>query len=195
MSNATGSRLGRTKSKLLIGLLLSALAALVMSIWSAPGASADTAYPPPPTDCHLKMGIVAVNGQYALSPGQTFTVSGDGFNPGASVEIDLYSTPVQVGSTTTTASGTFNTTVTIPQNIATGSHQLEFSSDGDVCAQGNLYYGSTSSSGGISATGDPTSGSGGLAFTGFATLTAATVGGLVLLSGLLFLLLGRRRRA
>lgn len=59
--------------------------------------------------------------------GQTITVSGTGFAPGASVDITLEPGAVKLGSTTADATGAISALVTIPASISPGDYRLKAS--------------------------------------------------------------------
>jgi hypothetical protein len=56
--------------------------------------------------------------------GGPITVSGGGFMPSTELTIELHSTPVVLGTTTTDGFGNYTTTVTIPADTEPGVHQL-----------------------------------------------------------------------
>jgi alpha-L-fucosidase len=56
--------------------------------------------------------------------GGTVTVHGDGFMPGTDVDVTLHSTPVQLGTFTTDATGSFTADVTIPTGTTPGAHTI-----------------------------------------------------------------------
>jgi hypothetical protein len=56
--------------------------------------------------------------------GGTVTVSGGGFAASTELTIELHSTPVLLGTTTTDASGNYSAVVTIPVDTAPGAHSL-----------------------------------------------------------------------
>ena len=58
------------------------------------------------------------------APGQSVTVSGRGFPPGAPLAAELFSDPVQLGTTVADASGRFQMVVTVPLGTAPGLHTL-----------------------------------------------------------------------
>jgi LPXTG-motif cell wall-anchored protein len=62
--------------------------------------------------------------------GTSFVVSGAGSLPGATVEVDLHSIPVLLGTTTVAPDGTFALTVTIPKDTAVGTHEVIATLDG-----------------------------------------------------------------
>jgi hypothetical protein len=57
-------------------------------------------------------------------PGQQVTVSGSGYEPGATVEVTLTSTPVLLTTTTADGGGAISATVTIPLGTDPGAHTL-----------------------------------------------------------------------
>lgn len=61
--------------------------------------------------------------------GETYTVTGDGFAPGAEVTLQLFSDPVPLGTTTTDTTGAFSSTVTIPPTTP-GDHTVVASGAG-----------------------------------------------------------------
>ncbi len=54
------------------------------------------------------------------------TLEGSGFEPGSEVTFTIFSTPKHLGTTTTTALGTFKITFTLPAGL-TGTHRIEAS--------------------------------------------------------------------
>jgi hypothetical protein len=68
-----------------------------------------------------------------VEPGGTLTVSGKGFVASVPVDIWLHSTPVLLGQTNVSASGSFAKQVTIPSTTTPGMHEVVVStSNGDV---------------------------------------------------------------
>ena len=69
---------------------------------------------------------VEQNGQTTnpVAPGSTVTVSGEGFASGATVGLDIQSTPTSLGTTTAGGSGSISATVTIPSSISAGPHTI-----------------------------------------------------------------------
>ncbi len=113
-----------------------------------------------------------------VSRGSQVTVTAGGFAAGESVEIWLHSTPVKLLSTTASADGTVSATVTVPSGTDIGAHKIEVRGS----ASGSVYASLTVIDG--------------LAVTGFDT-TTTTVAGLgatvLLLGGIGFVLMARRR--
>jgi hypothetical protein len=56
--------------------------------------------------------------------GQETVAYGQGYAPGASVELWLHSTPVHLATVTAGADGAFRTTIRIPSGTVPGSHQV-----------------------------------------------------------------------
>ncbi|MDQ2660676.1 MAG: family 78 glycoside hydrolase catalytic domain [Actinomycetota bacterium] len=75
-----------------------------------------------------QVGMRAVVGgsisQADVKPGDTITVTGEGFAPGESVTIDLRSQSVRLGEAVADDTGAFSTSVTIPSDTATGEHHV-----------------------------------------------------------------------
>jgi hypothetical protein len=63
-------------------------------------------------------------GSGSATPGEKVTISGSGFAPGSTVVLTVHSTPVNLGTATVAADGTFTATVTLPSNLPAGSHHL-----------------------------------------------------------------------
>lgn len=57
-------------------------------------------------------------------PGDSLSISGADVPPGSTVDIEMHSTPVLLGSTTAKADGTFSTSVTIPADAEPGAHTI-----------------------------------------------------------------------
>ena len=57
-------------------------------------------------------------------PGQQIVVVGDGFLPGSTVFVIMYSTPVVLATPTVDADGSFRQAVTVPASLAAGEHTL-----------------------------------------------------------------------
>ena len=67
-----------------------------------------------------------------VSPGSTVTLSGSGYAPGATLDLELHSDPVQLGTVTTDDQGAFTTDVEIPADAPEGDHALVVSSQGTI---------------------------------------------------------------
>jgi hypothetical protein len=124
--------------------------------------------------------------------GDQVTLSGDGYLPGSNVELIVYSTPVSLGTVVVGTDGKFSVTVTVPEDLADGTHHLVAAG---VDASGNPRYlvvevtvsGGTAVVVGLATTGDD------LAYTGFSALPVAGAGVLALLAGGGLLVASRRR--
>jgi LPXTG cell wall anchor motif len=190
--------------------LVSALAiAAGLSLLAAPALAQP--YPPttpsgntPPTE-RLTVSDTTV------APGESFTVSGDGAEPGATVTFTLRrsssalgadrslaagpglarlvaavrpqaQSSVPLGSTTANGAGEFSATLTIPSSTDPGLYTLTATSGGDVLAVVTIRV--AAASGGI----------GDLPFTGGNVLPGLAIGAtLIVVGGLLLLSLKRRR--
>ena len=62
---------------------------------------------------------------FTLYGGTSLTISGDGYLPGTDIEVWLNSSPTYLGTTTTTADGTFTFEVVIPGDFELGDHVLQ----------------------------------------------------------------------
>lgn len=125
------------------------------------------------------------------APGDSFTISGDGFMAGSQVRVVIFSEPVVLGASTVSAAGEAELTVTVPSRFAPGStHTVEMQGvdpSGDVRILAVEIV--------LAAAGDGDDpGSDGLPETGFGATTFAVLGGALLLSGIALLALGRARR-
>ena len=117
-----------------------------------------------------------------LTAGQKVTLTGEGFAPGTTVQLTVFSSPVSLGTVVAGEDGSFSVEVTIPANLADGTHHLVATG---IAADGttrNLVI-TVTVSGGVAT----------LATTGFDAVPVAVGGGLVLLVGA-GLAVGARRR-
>jgi hypothetical protein len=73
----------------------------------------------PVADC---MVLTSTN---ATSLGGDLTVSGAGFKPATSVSVQLHSSTVTLGSLTSNTVGAVDGTVSIPNSVPTGTHELD----------------------------------------------------------------------
>lgn len=130
--------------------------------------------------------------------GQKVVLRGEGYLPGSTVELLVYSTPVSLGTATVGPDGTFVAEVTLPADLAAGSHHLVATGvdeNGDVR---NLVIevavtadGTATVTSAQATDGDQ----GGLAYTG-ADIAVPAIGGLAALAvGGGLLVAGRRRRS
>lgn len=63
-------------------------------------------------------------GATSFLPGETTTVSGEGVPGLSQIDAELHSTPVLLGSTTASDAGGFELTVTIPEDVEPGAHEI-----------------------------------------------------------------------
>lgn len=71
----------------------------------------------------------------SIAAGGTLTLGGGGFAPTTPLTIELHSTPVRLGSTTSDADGNYSTTVEVPRDTEPGTHSIVVSGeapDGEV---------------------------------------------------------------
>jgi hypothetical protein len=142
-----------------------------------------------------------------LSPGESFTVSGEGAEPGATVSFRLTRSSsalgasrvvlagprlaalvrpqaqgtISLGSTTADADGSFSATLTIPVGTDDGVYTLTAVSGGEVLATATIRV----------VGGDV---AGGLPFTGSSVAPGLAIGATLIVAGGLLLLAVRRRR-
>lgn len=151
---------------------------------------------------------LAVGG--SLVPGGRLVVSGSGFAPETAYTIELRPAGETIAEVTTDATGGFTTEATVPADVEPGAHSLVAVRDGsDVAAlevqiaplpggDGGSGDGGSHGGGGDGAGSNASGGglSGRLATTGLdgaPLLTAAALGGILLLGGLALYLVRRRR--
>jgi len=123
-----------------------------------------------------------------LTPGARTTLTGEGLPVSATLNLTFLSTPLSLGTVSTSATGGFQTAVTIPANAAGGAHQINVTdSGGRVLASVNLTVQASTitTTRGLARTG---TGTGDMALL---ALAAVLFGSLVLVSQRSF---GRRRR-
>jgi LPXTG-motif cell wall-anchored protein len=85
------------------------------------------------------------------SPGGSTAVTSSGWKPNSDVTITLHSTPVVLATVKADATGTVNTTVTIPSSASAGSHTIELAGTSSTGAPQTMSSPITVQSGG----GDP----------------------------------------
>jgi hypothetical protein len=176
-----------------------------LTLFAAPAFAQDDPNYPPGTS-----GLTV--SESTVSPGESFTVSGDGAEPGATVTFTLKrsssalggtqtvaaspqlarlvaavrpqaQSSVSLGSTTANAEGEYSATLTIPTSTDPGVYTLTASSGGEVLDVVTIRV--AASSGGV----------GDLPFTGGNVLPGLAIGAtLIVAGGLLLLSLKRRRR-
>lgn len=120
------------------------------------------------------------DGNLVLSTTGSVQVSGTGFAPNTQVKVYLFSTPTQLGTTTTNSSGAFSASFPLPSGISAGVHTVQASgyTTGNVVRTLSL---------GVRVTGPA------LASTGFDAVPLAAGGGIVLLLGAALMGAGRFR--
>jgi hypothetical protein len=149
-------------------------------LFGAPGAFAQTQYPP-----HAPTGAVE---PAAGACGSTVTVTGSNWKANSTVTLTFNSQSVALGSVTTDGTGAFNKTIQVPSPIALGAHTVGFS--GFDQANGPQNVSST-----FSVTTCGAVASAGLAFTG-SNYTSLYVGGAIalILVGLMLSIAAARHR-
>lgn len=157
-------------------LVLSALAALGLSFGA--NASADPSAYPPSTGC-----TVSTSDQ-SVAPGAGVTITGSGFPASSSVQLTMQS-GAAVGTVQTDSQGSFSTHVTIPAS-ATSNDRVVAAAGSTTCS-----FGLNAASHGT----PPQTPNGSTAYTGFAAVTASVIALALLAGGVLFVVIGRRRRA
>ncbi|PRB18338.1 metallophosphoesterase family protein [Microbacterium sp. MYb62] len=145
-------------------------------------------------------------GAASAKAGGTVTVSGSGFAEGAQLRLELRSDPVQLGTVTAGADGSFERTVTIPANTPAGVHTLavilpdgtEVTASLTVTAApgggGSTPGGETTPGGGAVAPGSGSSAGGDLATTGADSVPYIVAAVVLLAAGLGLFAMRRRRR-
>jgi hypothetical protein len=125
-----------------------------------------------------------------VDPCGSTSVTGTGFQPGETAAVVLDAASTTLSTITVGPTGSFTTSITIPQGTSPGNHTI--TSNG---AQGDTSSTEiTVGNGGCAVTAATIAASPGLAFTGADIATVTGVGGvLVALGGTLFIF-GRRRR-
>jgi len=159
---------------------------LTVAIMASLTGPAAAQYPPVPED-----GVEISDA--TLVPGEEFTVSGSGWEPGSTVDFTLFSTPADLGSAEVADDTAFSTTLEIPEDVEPGTHTLETagtSDEGDprtveltveVLAAGSDVDGVQEASN--------------LASTGANLTVGVGLGIALLVAGALTLVVSRRRRA
>lgn len=182
-----------TRPRVLV--VLAALAAMVGALllamsWQS-SASADPAYPPT-NSCSFS----SADGS-SFTPGEQVTLLGSGYGSNEQVQLSIHSQNESLGTVTTDANGGFQTTVTIPADLGSGSHVLTASSPSASCSFDPTVGTSSHNTKHLGVAGVSTSkpNSSGLASTGFQTATAVTLGVVILGGGVLLMVVGRRRKA
>ncbi len=121
----------------------------------------------------------------SVAPGDSVTVSGDGFLPGTPVQITIESTPTLLARVNADARGAIRATVTIPSGLEPGTHTL--TATGANPSGGTLVLSRT-----ITVTGG---GGSGLPLTGTNTALLVGLALAVLVVGWLLIVLTQRHHA
>jgi hypothetical protein len=69
-----------------------------------------------------------------VAPGQDLLITGRGFPAGSPARVELFSTPVLLGTTTADAVGNIRLVVTVPADTALGTHTVRVSVPGGTIA-------------------------------------------------------------
>ena len=173
-------------------LLLTALALLaVFSATSSAQAASSGAYPPPEP---CVVSILGSNGQplSSFQPGEELTIIGTGFTPNAVGQIILHSNPINLGTARANAAGALDEVVHVPATLPLGAHTLLVVMPNMTCS----LHTNASQSGvdSVSATKVTAKSDGDLASTGFEAVAASTIAVALIGGGIMFVLIGRRRR-
>jgi LPXTG-motif cell wall-anchored protein len=119
-----------------------------------------------------------------LTAGSSTTLSGDGWQPGSTVQLTIASTPQSLGSATVAGDGTFSATVSIPC-VEAGTHTITASG---TASDGSARSVSTTVT--VGACGA----SGTLPHTGGSTSSLLTIVAIALLVGTVLVIAASRRR-
>lgn len=137
-------------------------------------------------------------GASTVKAGGTLALDGTGFTPGATVSVELHSTPAVLGSATANAAGTISLRATIPATTATGTHSVvvlqgttELARIAVTVAAADVAPGTGTGTGGTGSNSANTSAS--LASTGVELFVPA-LAALALLAGGVGVIAFRRRR-
>lgn len=135
----------------------------------------------PPSGCGLTVSATSV------AAGGTVTLTGCGFAAGSTVTITVESTTQVLGTVVTDAAGAFSKTVTIPSNLAPGTHTLK--ATGTAPDQSSVVLSASFTVTAASSQGT------GTAFTGSNPWPTVLIGGGLLLVGAMLVMTVRRRRS
>jgi hypothetical protein len=101
---------------------------LLLLLVLAPGAAgAQTGQDPqcpPDDDGYIPASCQLRASESRVEDGEEVSISGDGYGANVPIRIELRSDPVTIGNTTTNASGSFSTRVTIPAGTPAGRHTI-----------------------------------------------------------------------
>lgn len=168
------------------------LGVVLVGLTAAPALADDPQYPP---QDELKIEVSAT----ALCPGDSVTVSGEGFAPDSSLVVELVSNETTLGSPTADGGGAFTFETTIPETQEPGGYTVRVTGtahDGsDVVESAALEVQDCDDAPPAAAPAAPSS-EGSLPVTGSnATMTLIQIGLALAAVGGLLLALARRRRA
>jgi hypothetical protein len=173
-------------------LLLTALALLTTFAWTSSAQAKSTGAYPPPQPCVVS--ILGSNGQplSSFQPGESLTVIGSGFTPNAVGQIILESTPINIGTAKANAGGSLSEVVHVPATLPLGAHTLLVVMPNMTCS---LHTQATDAGvDSVSATKVTAKSDGDLASTGFEAAAASAIAVALIGGGIMFVLIGRRRR-
>ncbi|MEO6884728.1 MAG: hypothetical protein ABI232_00385 [Jatrophihabitantaceae bacterium] len=171
-----------------------ALGAFSLCVFSS---AAPAAYSYPASTCALLAVSTTVP-----NAGASITVAGTSFEPGEHLTIMIHSTPVALGTVTTSAAGTFSKVVRIPASFS-GHHDIYTVGGTDSCPADPVVvqvagHGVAGESTGPASPGQSTGGAGaqggGLPFTGFDAFLFLMIALAAVAAGLLFARAGRQNR-
>lgn len=126
-----------------------------------------------------------------LSPGDEFSVTGTGFDPGSEVQVVFNSTPVVLGTIEVSSTGTATGTFRVPADAEVGAHRVEMVGVDPSGAPRTLSV-EVTVTGATAAPADERPASG-LAFTGATTLGLVGAGVAALVIGTTMVRFRRRR--
>ncbi len=153
----------------------------INGVGTGPASSASNAVTPAPAELGIALRVTP----QGTPQDRSFLVSGSGLEAGSTVTIVLHSSPVTLATVTVGPDGSFSTTVTLPTDLAAGTHT--------IIASGTSAFGLpvTSSAQFVQDPPDPPAPA--LPTTGFDAGTGTALGAFALLTGFGLIRLGRRR--
>lgn len=172
----------------LMRFVAAAALSLVGLFWASPA----FAYGPTGPTIGTNINVVT-----ATAGGASIVVTGANYQPGETVTLVLFSTPVTLGTSgPTDASGSFSLAVTIPAGTPVGAHTIvgTGNSIGDSASTAITVV-SASAGTAASVSGNSGTSGGSLAFTGSDIAATAGVGAIAIALGGMLVMAGRRRRA
>ncbi|TKJ23404.1 hypothetical protein [Blastococcus sp. CCUG 61487] len=151
----------------------------------------------PPASVPAKNGDLTMTGAApgAVQPGAKVRVTGQGYAPGSTVTVSVYSTPQVLTTIVAGPDGAFSVEVTVPAGLAAGAHTLVASGHDSNGALRHVTLPITVSAGGVATVGQVTAAQATLAATG-ADVAVPVIGGLAALGlGAGLIVVARRRAA